>query len=133
MPRCPRVNPIAIFALYPNASFISSFVTDMTTEKQGRERRRSPRIWVRSPGQVTVMRGLRGASTIACTILNRSKGGALVRVPDAAQVSDDFHLSFDEEPGRKIVCSVIRRSKQLLAVRFISQPNTEVRVVRLSS
>jgi hypothetical protein len=105
----------------------------MTPEKQGRERRRSPRIWVRSPGQVTVLRGLRGTSTIACTILNRSKGGALIRVPDASVVSDDFYLSFQDEPGRKVVCSVVRRSRQLLAVRFMLQPDVDVRVVRLSS
>jgi hypothetical protein len=112
-------------------------VANMTPEKQGqkqgRERRRSMRVWVRSPGKVTVLRGLRGSATIACTILNRSKGGALIKVPDASAVPDDFYLAYDEDPNRKMVCAVVRRSRQLLAVRYISQPSTEVRVVRLSS
>ncbi len=102
-------------------------------QKQGRERRRSMRVWVRSPGKVTVLRGLRDSATIPCTILNRSKGGALIKVPDASVVPDDFYLTYDEDPNRKMVCAVVRRSRQLLAVRYISQPSTEVRVVRLSS
>jgi hypothetical protein len=104
----------------------------MTPEKEGRERRRSKRVWVRSPGQLTILRGLRDASTIVCTIVNRSAGGALIRVPDASRVPDDFYLSYDEKPGRKMVCSVVRRSKQLVAVRYIWQASADVRVIRLS-
>jgi PilZ domain-containing protein len=76
---------------------------------------------------------MRGTRSLACTILNKSHGGALIQVERAADVPDDFYLTFDDEPSRKIVCSVIRRSKQLLAVRYTQQTNIEIRVLRLTT
>jgi hypothetical protein len=105
----------------------------MLLTKKGSERRRSARIWVRCPGQVTLIRGLRGTKTLDCIILNKSDGGALVQVDDASQVPAEFYLTFDRAPQNRIVCTVVRRSKRLLAVRYEPQSNCQVRVRRISS
>lgn len=105
----------------------------MAQTKTGAERRRSPRKWVRSAGQVTIIRGLRGTQTMDCVIRNTSAGGALLQVDDATMVPDEFYLTFAVEPQRRIVCTVIRRSKRLLAVRYEAQPNREVSVRRIST
>jgi hypothetical protein len=97
------------------------------------ERRRSPRTWVQRRGQLVVVRGLRGTSAIDCQVLNTSKGGALIKVHRAADLPDDFYLIIDAQPERKITCSVARRGQTLLGVRFVPQPNCNVRVMRGSA
>ncbi len=105
---------------------------DTAQKKTNAERRRAPRHWVRRPGQVIVVRGLRGIATIDCQVLNTSKGGALIKVERAADLPDDFYLIIDSQPERKMTCSVARRGQTLLGVRFVPQTNYDVRVVRTS-
>jgi hypothetical protein len=105
----------------------------MAQTKTGAERRRAPRIWVRSRGQVIVVRGMRGTRTLDCIILNKSTGGALVQVEDASLVPNEFYLTFEATPQRKHVCTVVRRSKRLLAVRYEPQASHDVSVRRISS
>lgn len=101
----------------------------MTQNASGSERRRSPRVWLRRPGQLVLVRGLRGTSTLPCKVINTSKGGALIQVDGAAtDVPDDFYLTISGQPDRRLICTVVRRGKRLLAVRFIAQPDYEVRV-----
>ncbi|HWB45609.1 MAG TPA: PilZ domain-containing protein [Hyphomicrobiaceae bacterium] len=100
----------------------------MADDKKGRDRRRSPRIKMRRSASLIVVKGLRGTATISCTILNRSKGGALIQVDRAADVPDDFYL-VDTQQDRKIICSVVRRGMRLLGVKFIAQPNYDLRVL----
>jgi hypothetical protein len=93
------------------------------------ERRKSPRVWLRRPGQLILVKGLRGTSTMPCRVINTSKGGALIRVEGAAaDVPDDFYLTISGQADRKLICSVVRRGKHLIAVRFIHQPAYEVRI-----
>jgi hypothetical protein len=84
-------------------------------------RRRAPRSWVRRSGQLIIVRGLRGISTIDCQVLNTSIRGALIKVVCASDIPDDFYLIIDGQPERKITCSVARRSQKLLGVRFVPQ------------
>lgn len=102
----------------------------MTQRPRGSERRRSPRSWVRVGGELIIVKGLRGTSTVACKVLNRSKGGALIRVESADAVPDDFYLTLPTDRSRRIICSVVRRGKKLLGVRFVPQPDYEVCVLR---
>jgi hypothetical protein len=104
-----------------------------TPKKSDAERRRSPRSWVRRPGELIVVRGLRGTTAVACQILNTSKGGALIKVERAADCPDDFYLVIAGQPELKITCSVARRGQTLLGVRFVPQSNYDVRVVRTSA
>jgi hypothetical protein len=101
----------------------------MTENKSGKERRKSPRVWLRRGGQLILVKGLRGTATLPCKVLNTSKTGALLMVGGAAaDVPDDFYLTIAGQPQHKIICSVVRRGKKLLGVRFIEQPNYEVRI-----
>ena len=101
----------------------------MTQTVSGRERRKSQRVWLRRGGQLILVKGLRGTSTVACKVLNTSKGGALIQVDgDAADIPDDFYLTIAGHMDQKVICSVVRRGKKVLAVRFIAQPDYEVRV-----
>jgi PilZ domain len=101
----------------------------MTQSKTGRERRKSPRVWLRRGGQLILVKGLRGTATVSCKVLNTSKGGALLMVDGAASdIPDDFYLTIAGQPEQRIICSVVRRGKKVLGVRFIAQPDYEVRV-----
>ena len=101
----------------------------MTENKSGKERRRSPRVWLRRGGQLILVKGLRGTATLPCKVLNTSKTGALIMVGGAAaDVPDDFYLTLVGQPQHKIICTVVRRGKKLLGVRFIEQPNYQVHV-----
>jgi hypothetical protein len=101
----------------------------MTQNASGSERRKWPRTWLRRPGQLTLVRGLRGTTTIPCKVINTSKGGALIQVEGAAaDVPDDFYLTIFGQGDRQYICSVVRRGKRLIGVRFIPQANYEVRV-----
>jgi hypothetical protein len=104
----------------------------MADAKQGREKRRSPRVKMRRSAMLIVVKGLRGTSTLPCTILNRSRGGALIQVDRAADVPDDFYL-MDAQQDRKIICSVVRRGMRLLGVKFIAQPSYDIRVLTTAS
>ena len=76
-----------------------------------------------------MVRGLRGTTSIPCKVINTSKGGALLQVEGAAaDVPDDFYLTISGQSDRRFVCSVLRRGKRLIGVRFIAQPEYEVRV-----
>jgi hypothetical protein len=85
------------------------------------ERRRAPRSWVRRRGELIIVRGLRGTSTIDCQILNTSLRGALIKVVRASDIPDDFYLIIDGQQERKITCSVARRGQKLLGVRFVQR------------
>ena len=101
----------------------------MTQTASGSERRKTQRVWLRRPGQLVLVRGLRGTSTVPCKVINTSKGGALIQVDGAASdIPDDFYLTISGQPDKKLICSVVRRGKRLLGVRFIAQPDYEVRV-----
>jgi hypothetical protein len=101
----------------------------MTQTASGSERRKWARVWLRRPGQLTVVKGLRGTTTIPCKVINTSKGGALLQVEGAAaDVPDDFYLTILGQGDRQYVCSVVRRGKRLIGVRFIAQPQYEVRI-----
>lgn len=101
----------------------------MTQSSTGSERRRHARTWLRRGGQLVVIRGLRGTDTLPCKVLNTSKGGALIQVEgSAAEVPDDFYLTIAGQVDRRITCSVVRRGKRLLGVRFIEQPDYQVRI-----
>jgi len=106
---------------------------NVTHKKPNAERRRAPRSWVRRRGQVIIVRGLRGTTAIDCQVLNTSKGGALIKVERAADLPDDFYLVIDGQLERKITCSVARRGRTLLGVRFVPQTNYDVRVIRSSA
>jgi hypothetical protein len=101
----------------------------MTQNKPGRERRKSPRTWLRRGGQLILVKGLRGTATISCKVLNTSKTGALLMVGGAAaDIPDDFYLTIAGRPEQKIICSVVRRGRKLLGVRFIEQPGYDVHI-----
>jgi hypothetical protein len=101
----------------------------MTQTAPGSERRKSPRTWLRRPAQLVLVRGLRGTSTLPCKVINTSKGGALIQVDgSAADVPDDFYLIIAGQQDKRYICSVARRGKRLLGVRFIAQPEYEVRI-----
>lgn len=101
----------------------------MTQNSSGSERRRTPRTWLRRPGQLILVKGLRGTATLPCRVINTSKGGALIQVEGAAaDVPDDFYLTISGQLDKRYICSVVRRGKRLLGVRFIAQPDYEVRI-----
>src|SRR5262245_50660223 len=101
----------------------------MTQDAKGSERRRAPRVWLRRGGQLILVKGLRGTSTVGCKVLNTSKGGALIQVDClASEIPDDFYLTIAGQLDQKIICSVVRRGKKVLGVRFIAQPKYDVRV-----
>jgi hypothetical protein len=101
----------------------------MTHNAPGSERRKTTRVWLRRPGQLIVLKGLRGTSSMPCKVINTSKGGALIQVEAAAaDIPDDFYLIISGQQDRKHICTVVRRGKRLLAVRFIAQPDYEVRL-----
>lgn len=101
----------------------------MTQNASGSERRKWQRVWLRRPGQLTIVRGLRGTTSIPCKVINTSKGGALLQVEGAAaDVPDDVYLTISGQDDRRFVCSVVRRGKRLVGVRFIAQPEYEVRI-----
>ena len=101
----------------------------MAPTPKGQDQRRSARVWLKRPGQLTLVRSLKASSTISCKVLNTSKGGALIKVDcAAAEIPDDFYLTIAGQQQR-IVCSVVRRGRQLLGVRFVAQPDYEVRLV----
>lgn len=102
----------------------------MAQKTTGPDQRRSPRLWVKRRGELIIVRSLKATSTIACKVLNTSKGGALIKVDcAAADIPDDFYLSIAGQPERTLVCSVVRRGRQLLGVRFVAQPDYEVRLL----
>jgi len=104
----------------------------MTQNIRLEDRRRAPRSWIRRSGQVIVVKGLRHTSTIDCQVLNTSTCGALVRVDRAADVPDDFYLTINGQPERKMTCSVARRKPTLLGVRFVPQSNYVVHISQTS-
>jgi hypothetical protein len=101
----------------------------MTQTASASERRKWHRVWLRRPGQLTLVKGLRGTTTVACKVINTSKGGALLQVEGAAaDIPDDFYLTILGQSERPYVCTVVRRGKRLLGVRFIAQPHYQVRI-----
>jgi hypothetical protein len=101
----------------------------MAQGSTGSDRRRHPRTWLRRGGQLILVKGLRGTASVACKVLNTSKGGALIQVEGAAaDVPDDFYLTIAGQRDQRVICSVVRRGKRLLGVRFIAQPDYEVRI-----
>ena len=100
----------------------------------GSERRKSPRVWLRRGGQLILVKGLRGTETVPCKVLNTSKTGALLQIDGAAaEVPDDFYLTIAGQLDQKIICTVVRRGKRVLGVRFITQPSYQVRVTTSSA
>ena len=72
---------------------------------------------------------MRGTCALPCKVINTSKGGALIQVDGAAaDVPYDFYLTIAGQPDRRLICSVVRRGKRLLGVRFIAQPDYDVRI-----
>jgi hypothetical protein len=51
----------------------------------------------------------------------------------AADIPDDFYLTIAGQPGHRINCSVVRRGKKLLGVKFIAQADYEVRTSTAST
>jgi len=101
----------------------------MTQNAPGSERRKTTRVWLRRPGQLILLKGLRGTTSMPCKVINTSKGGALIQVEGAAtDVPDDFYLIISGQSDRKHICTVVRRGKRLLGVRFIAQPDYQVRL-----
>ncbi len=101
----------------------------MAQGSTGSERRRSPRIWLRRGGQLILVKGLRGTSSVPCKVLNTSRGGALLQVEGtAADIPDDFYLTIAGQADKRLICSVVRRGKRLLGVRFIEQADYQVRI-----
>lgn len=84
------------------------------------EQRRSPRVTINASGRlVLISQGLRIKESIACRVIDISKGGALIQALSA--VSDDqFYLEIDDDPGTLQLCSVVRRSGNRIGVQFIS-------------
>jgi hypothetical protein len=99
----------------------------------GPERRRSARISARRHGQLIVVRGLRRTSAIDCQVLDTSSGGAAIEVDRAADLPDDFYLIIEDQLDDKITCSVARRARTVLGVRFVSRPRNNVRVIIIST
>jgi hypothetical protein len=100
----------------------------------GSERRNSPRGWLRRGGQLILVKGLRGTETVPCKVLNTSKTGALLQIDGSAtDIPDDFYLTIAGQPDQKIICTVVRRGKRVLGVRFITQPSYQVRVTTSSA
>ena len=101
----------------------------MTQNASGSDRRKWPRLWLRRPAQLTIVKGLRGTTNLRCKVINTSKGGALIQVEGAAaDIPDDFYLTILGQDDRRHICSVVRRGKRLLGVRFIPQADYEVRI-----
>lgn len=101
----------------------------MTQTASGSDRRKWPRVWLRRPGQLTLVKGLRGTTTVPCKVINTSKGGALIQVEGAAaDIPDDFYLTITGQSDRPYICAVVRRGKRLIGVRFIPQADYEVRI-----
>jgi hypothetical protein len=103
-----------------------------TSTTEGPERRRSTRTWAQRHGQLIIVRGLRRTSAIDCEVLNTSTGGAAIKVDGAADLPDDFYLIIEGQPDHKITCSVARRARTVLGVRFVSRPGYNARVIVIS-
>ena len=57
------------------------------------------------------------------------EGRRLIQVDGlAAEVPDDFYLTISGQQDKKYICAVVRRGQRLVAVRFIAQPDYQVRV-----
>jgi hypothetical protein len=84
------------------------------------EQRRSPRVTVNAAGRlVLISQGLRIKDSIACRVIDISKGGALIQASSA--VGDDhFYLEVDDDPGKLQLCAVVRRTGNRIGVQFIS-------------
>ena len=101
----------------------------MSQGSTGAERRRSQRTWLRRGGQLTLVMGMRGTSSVSCKVLNTSRGGALLQVEGAAaDIPADFYLTIAGLMDKRLVCSVVRRGKRLLGVRFVQQADYQVRI-----
>jgi hypothetical protein len=72
---------------------------------------------------------MRSTEAVRCKVLNTSKGGALLQVEgSAADVPDDFYLTIAGQMDKRLICSVVRRGKRLLGVRFIQQADYQVHI-----
>lgn len=60
---------------------------------------------------------LTGGADIGCEVHNGSRHGATLRLAGAAAIPSSFTLQLDGGPA--LTCSVIRRSRIELGVRFI--------------
>lgn len=101
----------------------------MTQDTKGSERRRSTRVWLRRGGQLILVKGIRSTETVPCKVLNTSRGGALLQVEgSAADVPDDFYLTIAGQADKRLICTVVRRGRRLLGVRFIHQADYQVYV-----
>jgi hypothetical protein len=126
-PDCQSVkanSTLARYFLRPNGT-----ENRMTQELKGSERRRSQRVWLRRGGQLILVKGMRSTESVPCKVLNTSRGGALIKVEgSAADVPDDFYLTIAGQADKRLICSVVRRGRQLLGVRFIQQADYQVHV-----
>ncbi len=84
------------------------------------EQRRWRRFRIDAPGRILVMRGLRIATTITCTVIDVAEGGALID-PITTVVASEFYLELDKEPGKLRSCTVVRRDGRKVAVKFGSR------------
>lgn len=101
----------------------------MAQGSTGSERRRSTRTWLRRGGQLILVKGMRGTASVPCKVINTSRGGALLQVEGtAADIPDDFYLTIAGQADKRLICSVVRRGKRLLGVRFIEQADYQVRI-----
>jgi hypothetical protein len=78
------------------------------------ERRKSPRRRVRR-GALLDWPGL--AAPRLCTVRNISEGGAMIAVPNTADIPERFRLTTHE--GRVIDCQLIWRTDAQMGVKFL--------------
>ncbi len=81
------------------------------------EQRQFPRIEINTRAKITVVRGLRIAKSIPCTIINISEGGALLAFKNPMSETD-FYLELDKTPAIRKSCSVVRCLGNTVGVKF---------------
>ena len=95
---------------------------DMTQNASGSDRRKSPRTWLRRPGQLVLVRGLRGTSTLPCKVINTSKGGALIQVEGVGRRRSRRFLSHHRRPVGPEVHLFRRQARQAPPGRALHCP-----------
>jgi hypothetical protein len=84
------------------------------------EQRRAPRVELNAAGRIILVSyGLRIKESIDCTVVDISKGGALIDVVSAVR-DREFYLEVDNDPGKLQQCLVVRRIGQnRVGVKFV--------------